>query len=558
LAHRSGAKRAFRRSIGAGKLDIHKLRLGHWNTTMRDWSLFCLLVGSLLISGRALAATDQDYKDCNAGVSEQKVAGCTRIIDDQGEPAPVRARAYNNRANAYKDRGKADQAIADYGEALRLDPKLAIAYYNRGNTYQDKGDAARALADFTDAIRLDPKDASAFSSRGNAYQERGDFDRALADYNNAIRANPGAFGAFVNRGIVYDHKGDLDRAIADYSKAIRLNLQATFAYYDRGNSYRRKGDTDRALADYSEAIKLDPKFQAAYNNRGVTYRGNGDFDKAIADFDEAMRLDPADFSPYINRGRARFFAGSLAQALADFEQAVERAPRNAYAALWLALGERRNNAPGTLAQVLPQVDMTGWPAPLIRLFLGEDTADQALAAADSANTEDKREHTCEFNYYAGEWALAQNANAEALRLLKQAASDCAPGSLALEGAGFALKRLAATSTPAAAATQTETPVTKLTGRAAWDALVGNSITGEEDGEPLVEYYAPDGTAKSMTGHEVSTGTWTFAGDTVCFKYPDDQDTDCYKVEVAADSVTFYEKDGSGSRYAIVKGNPKQL
>ena len=39
---------------------------------------------------------------------------------------------------------------------------------------------------------------------------------------------------------------------------------------------------------------------------------------------------------------------------------------------------------------------------------------------------------------------------------------------------------------------------KLTGTAAWNQLVGNSITGEEDGQTLVEYYAPDGTVKSMT------------------------------------------------------------
>jgi hypothetical protein len=46
---------------------------------------------------------------------------------------------------------------------------------------------------------------------------------------------------------------------------------------------------------------------------------------------------------------------------------------------------------------------------------------------------------------------------------------------------------------------------RLTGTAAWNQLVGNSITGEEDGKTLVEYYAPDGTAKSMHGNEISTG-----------------------------------------------------
>jgi hypothetical protein len=72
---------------------------------------------------------------------------------------------------------------------------------------------------------------------------------------------------------------------------------------------------------------------------------------------------------------------------------------------------------------------------------------------------------------------------------------------------------------------------KLVGLDAWNQLVGNSITGTEDGETLVEYYAADGTTKSMLGNQISTGQWVLVGDTVCFKYPDEE-MDCYKLEVS--------------------------
>ena len=95
--------------------------------------------------------------------------------------------------------------------------------------------------------------------------------------------------------------------------------------------------------------------------------------------------------------------------------------------------------------------------------------------------------------------------------------------------------------------------------AAWNQLVGNSITGEEDGKPLVEYYAPDGTAKSMHGNEISTGQWALVGEVICFRYGADKDsTECYKVEVSGNTATFTDKDGTGSRYEILKGNPKGL
>jgi len=104
---------------------------------------------------------------------------------------------------------------------------------------------------------------------------------------------------------------------------------------------------------------------------------------------------------------------------------------------------------------------------------------------------------------------------------------------------------------------TQAPTAKLTGRTAWNALIGNSITGDDDGETLVEYYAPNGTAKSRSGKELSTGKWTLRGEQVCFKYPG-YDTDCYKVEVNNDVATFYDSDGSRSTYTMLKGNPKKL
>ena len=106
--------------------------------------------------------------------------------------------------------------------------------------------------------------------------------------------------------------------------------------------------------------------------------------------------------------------------------------------------------------------------------------------------------------------------------------------------------------------QSGAPEQKLAGMAAWNKLVGNSISGTEDGQSLTEYYAPDGTAKSMLGSEISTGTWMLVGEVICFKYPDDDKPECYKLEVAGDTATMYDEKGSGTRYQILKGNPKGL
>ena len=57
------------------------------------------------------------------------------------------------------------RALADYNEAIRLDPELAWVYVNRGYFRRDRREWDQALADFDEAIRLDPRNAYAHYSR---------------------------------------------------------------------------------------------------------------------------------------------------------------------------------------------------------------------------------------------------------------------------------------------------------------------------------------------------------------------------------------------------------
>jgi len=66
----------------------------------------------------------------------------------------------------YQRQEKYDRAIADFDQAIKLDPKSAIAFANRGWTYLNKREYDRAIADLDKATALDSNLYAAYTGVG--------------------------------------------------------------------------------------------------------------------------------------------------------------------------------------------------------------------------------------------------------------------------------------------------------------------------------------------------------------------------------------------------------
>jgi tetratricopeptide (TPR) repeat protein len=244
------------------------------------------------------------------------------------KPSVNPAQAFAESAMAAFGKKDYDKAIADYTQAIRIDPQFATAYSNRGSAYGMNGDYDKAIADYNKAMELNPGIMYLYNNRGAAYFDKGDHDRAMADFNQQIRLDPNFAPAYNNRGLVYEAKRDHDRAIADYNQAIRLDPNLEEAYVNRGLVYQRKADHDRAMADYNQAIRINPNYAEAYTMRGTVYFEKGELDKAIAEYSQSIRINPNDPDPYKLRGMAYFQKGDIDRTIADFEAALRLNPND--------------------------------------------------------------------------------------------------------------------------------------------------------------------------------------------------------------------------------------
>ena len=194
---------------------------------------------------------------------EARITACSAVIKDTQASTEQKAVAYRQRGAARMSAGALSEAIADFSEAIGLDPNAAAALSGRGQALLLSGDAHRARADYSAALRLSPQTSSLWLERGHVNLALGDADAAISDLNEAVRLSPRSATILNNRGLAYRKKGDLESAYTDYSAALALNPIYALAYANRGYLEEARGRKTEAVADLKAALLLDPSMTGA-------------------------------------------------------------------------------------------------------------------------------------------------------------------------------------------------------------------------------------------------------------------------------------------------------
>ena len=173
------------------------------------------------------------------------------------------------RGRSHFDAKEYPLALADFSQAIELQPDNDYLYHWRGRTYWETQDHSSALADFTTAIQLQPQRVPYYHWRGLAYRKTQDYLSALADFSQAIQLQPQDGNNYWARGYTYQEAHNYRAAVVDFTKAIELQPENINFYYWRGRSYLGMKDTMQAWADFVR-IKdiLRQKKQPALHTNG--------------------------------------------------------------------------------------------------------------------------------------------------------------------------------------------------------------------------------------------------------------------------------------------------
>lgn len=192
------------------------------------------------------------------------------------------------------DTGGLEEAIAAFGQALRVKPDLTLAHVNLGVAYQRKDDPARAAEAYRKAVRLEPGNADYHYRLADALRQSGDARSAIAEYREAIKLRVKFIEAYTNLGGLLSEMGDNDEAVTVLRKAVDLAPRHVNALCNLGNALRDKGDLDGSIPVYRRAIAAQPDSALAHCLLGEAFQFQGHFPDALAMFRRGHELGQRD------------------------------------------------------------------------------------------------------------------------------------------------------------------------------------------------------------------------------------------------------------------------
>jgi tetratricopeptide (TPR) repeat protein len=321
--------------------------------------------------------------DRDQGAQTEAVAAYDRLL----VISPGDVTGLINRAAAQAQLGQFEAAVASYSEAIagagvadRLYASRAIVYENWALSLRaggQTGDAAEkfaaALADFDQAIALDPDQSNYYLWRGVAYHSLGQLETAFADYEQALALDPQNVQALAGRGWVYFTQANglsaagqeaeagqiFELALASFEEAAQIE-ESGGIWLAVGYAHFRLGQYEQTLSDLERAVALEPDNPALLASRGTAHwrlanpvgvnrcasntateaekaETVAELNLAIEDFNRALDIKPDDHFTYRTRAQVEYLLRTcpgfdvntqLRKAVASYAEALRYSPDN--------------------------------------------------------------------------------------------------------------------------------------------------------------------------------------------------------------------------------------
>jgi tetratricopeptide (TPR) repeat protein len=183
---------------------------------------------------------------------------------------PNSARTHQMMAHELARQGHTNEAIANYREALKIDPKTSGLHFELAemlNNSEIPGGRQEAEKEYQAALALDPHDEKAECKLGDLDALQGDQKSAAEHYERALKLAPNDPEALLDVAKTAMTMNEPDKAVPLLEQAVKLDPTNATAQFRLATLYRKMGRTDdanRELEEYQKYKAMKEKLRDTY------------------------------------------------------------------------------------------------------------------------------------------------------------------------------------------------------------------------------------------------------------------------------------------------------
>ena len=234
--------------------------------------------------------------------------------------------AANGRARILRVKGKLDEALAAYREAIASYPEDVFAWNGRAEVLRDMWKLDEALAAYDEAIQTFPAEVVPHCGRAAVLTDMGRLEEALRGYQRAIDDFGDQEVALCGRADVLKQMGSLDKAFDAYTTAIHLFPAVPTPRCGQAEVLKDMGKFTEAVQAYSQAAEAFPYLVIPFSGLADTFKRMGNYKEALARYDDLLQRFPDDLIARDGKADVLKRLGRLSESLRAYDENIKRSP----------------------------------------------------------------------------------------------------------------------------------------------------------------------------------------------------------------------------------------
>ncbi|MHB1286606.1 MAG: tetratricopeptide repeat protein [Leptospirales bacterium] len=226
---------------------------------------------------------------------------------------------FMSQGTQYLAAGKTNEAVIEFQNLLKVNPRSAQGHYLLGKAYLKKGWSTESVGQFQEAVKENPLLLDAHVELAKYGVNSGQWNATKSEITAILKIDPNNANGWAFSGQRAMALGREKEAQTDLDHALSLKPGLVRALVAVGDLKRHQNHPNQAKKIYEEALTRNPNESRAWDGLGYIAQTLGQSVQADSNFKKAIQVDPSDIRSQIVLANFMAQQGHVKQAISSLK-----------------------------------------------------------------------------------------------------------------------------------------------------------------------------------------------------------------------------------------------